>query len=164
VFSMMVTWQLVAVILLAVLVGAAVPVLVQLRRTLRSAENLFNSTGPKLDSTLDELGEAASRVNRLGKTLEKDAEGLGVFTDAVAGLGRSLKQAQDTLRIVTAVGAAVGPAVAAGLQALFTRDHGDDAASPHPVEGSPAPGGRGDGRPVDGHDTARGQEEVMGHD
>jgi len=126
---MIATWQLVTVVLLAVLVGAAVPVLMQLRRTLRSAENVLESSGPKLDRTLDEVGEAASRINRLGKSLERDSEGLQVFTDAAAGLGRSLKQAQESVRIMTTVGAAIGPAIAAGLRALFTRESEDDRES-----------------------------------
>ena len=140
---MMATWQVVAVVLLAVLVGALIPVLLQLRRTLLSAETLLNTTGPKLDRTLDELGEAASRINRLGVRLEKDAEGLGVFADAAAGLGRSLKQATESLRTMTAVGAAVGPAIAAGLRAMFAPGH--DVTTPSapredaPVA-APAPG------------------------
>ena len=124
---MIATWQLITVVLLAVLVGAAVPALLQLRRTLRSAENVLESTGPKVDRTLEEVSEAAARINRLGKSLERDAEGLQVFTDAAAGLGRSLKQAQASLRIMTTVGAAVGPAIAAGLRSLFARE--DEAAS-----------------------------------
>ncbi|HEV8700881.1 MAG TPA: DUF948 domain-containing protein [Candidatus Polarisedimenticolia bacterium] len=127
---MIATWQLVTVVLLAVLVGAAVPVLMQLRRTLRSAENVLESTAPKLDRTLEEVSEAAARINRLGKSLERDAEGLQVFTDAAAGLGRSLKQAQASLRIMTTVGAALGPAIAAGLRSLFARDGEVEAASP----------------------------------
>ena len=119
---MIATWQVIGVVLLAILVGGVVPVLIQLRRTLRSAESVLDTTGPKLERTLDEVGEAAARINRLGKTLERDAEGLRVFTDAAASLGRSLKQAQESLRVMTAVGAAVGPAIAAGLRALFTPD------------------------------------------
>jgi uncharacterized protein YoxC len=124
---MMATWQLITVVLLAVLVGAAVPALLQLRRTLRSAEIVLESTAPKVDRTLEEVSEAAARINRLGKSLERDSEGLQVFTDAAAGLGRSLKQAQASLRIMTTVGAAVGPAIAAGLRALFARE--DEATS-----------------------------------
>ena len=52
-----------------------------------------------------------------------------MFTDAAAGLGRSLKQAQESVRIMTTVGAAVGPAIAAGLRALFARESEDDAES-----------------------------------
>ena len=126
---MIATWQLISMVLLAVLVGAAVPVLLQLRRTLKSAETVLESTGPKIDRTLEEVSEAAARINRLGKSLERDAEGLQVFTDAAAGLGRSLKQAQASLHIMTTVGAAVGPAIAAGLRSLFARDGEDEAAS-----------------------------------
>jgi uncharacterized protein YoxC len=125
---MTVTWQIVGVIVLAILVGALVPVLIQLRKTLRAAESVLGTTGPKLDRTLDEVSEAASRINLLGRSLERDAEGLRVFTDAAANLGRSLKQAQESLRMVTAIGAAVGPAIAAGLRSLFTPERDDEAA------------------------------------
>ena len=161
---MMATWQIVAVVLLAVLVGAVVPVLLQLRRTLQSAEHVLNNTGPKLDRTLDEVGEAAARINRLGKSLEKDAEGLGVFTDAAAGLGRSLKQAQESLRVMTAVGAAVGPAIAAGLRALFAPAGGDDARSRPAEDAGVASDAPGDGRPMEGGALSRPGEESIGHE
>ena len=161
---MMATWQIVAVVLLAVLVGAVVPVLLQMRRTLQSAENVLKSTGPKLDRTLDEVGEAAARINRLGKSLEKDAEGLGVFTDAAAGLGRSLKQAQESLRVMTAVGAAVGPAIAAGLRALFALDRGDDARSPRAEEAGVVTDAPGDGRSADGSAGTQPRGESIRHE
>jgi uncharacterized protein YoxC len=128
---MLATWQLIMVVLLAVLVGAAVPVLIQLRRTLKTAESVLEQTAPRLDRTLEEVTEAAARLNRLGKTLERDAEGLSVFTDAAAGLGRSLKSAQESLRVMSAVGAAVGPAIAAGLRSLFSGGSHDET---EPVE------------------------------
>ncbi len=162
---MIATWQLFTVVLLAVLVGAVVPVLMQLRRTLKSAENVLESTGPKLDRTLDEVGEAAARINRLGKSLERDAEGLQVFTDAAAGLGRSLKQAQESLRIMTTVGAAVGPAIAAGLRALFTRESDDDLASPPRPEGEPVTAGVQDGgRTADDRPGHLGKEAPIGNE
>ena len=160
---MMATWQILVVILLAVLVGALVPVLVQLRRTLQSAEKVLSTTGPRLDRTLDEVNEAAVRINRLGVRLEKDAEGLGVFTDAVAGLGRSLKQAQDSLRVVAAVGTAVGPAVAAGLRALFAPS-GDRGGAVRGDEGGiDAAGAPGNG-PTRGVGATSGKEGSIGHE
>src|SRR5213594_3012650 len=147
---MMQPWQVFGLVLLAILVGAGVPALVQLRRTLQSAQTFLDSTGKRLDRTLDEVTDAAARINRLGKSLEKDAEGLGVFTDAAAGLGRSLKQAQESLRVMTAVGAAVGPAIAAGLRALFAPDRGDDARSPRDEEAGVVSDAPGDGRSPDG--------------
>jgi len=163
--SMFSTWQIVAVVLLAVLVGALIPVLIQLRRTLQSAENVLNTTGPRLDRTLDEVSEAASRVNHLGRSLEKDAEGLRVFTDAAAGLGRSLKQAQESVRVITAVGAAVGPAVAAGLRALFAPERGDDETTrPRREEERVAAQAPAAARPGDGRPETRGKEAPIGHD
>jgi len=134
---MIATWQIIAVVLLAVLVGAVVPALIQLRRTLRSVESQFDTTGPKLHRTLEEVGEAAARINSLGKTLERDIEGLQVFTDSAAGLGRSLMRAQESLRVMTSVGAALGPAIAAGLRALFEPEREDEAASSSQPERKP---------------------------
>ena len=161
---MMAAWQIVAVVLLAVLVGALVPVLFQLRRTLQSAENVLNTTGPKLDRTLDEVGEAAARVNRLGKSLEKDAEGLGVFADAAAGLGRSMKQAQESLRLMTAVGAAVGPAIAAGLRALFAPAGGREGQASRAEDAGAASEGPGDGRSAAGGAGTSAREGAIGHE
>jgi uncharacterized protein YoxC len=134
---MIATWQIIAVVLLAVLVGAVVPVLVQLRRTLRSAEGFLDTTAPKLHRALEEGGAAAERINGLAKSLERDAEGLQVFPDAAAGLGRSLMRAQESLRVMTAVGAAVGPAIAAGLRALFGPEQDDEAAPSSQSERKP---------------------------
>lgn len=162
---MIATWQLFILVLLAVLVGAAVPVLLQLRRTLKRAEDVLESTGPKMDRTLEEVTEAAARINRVGKSLERDAEGLQVFTDAAAGLGRSLKQAQASLRIMTTVGAAVGPALAAGLRSLFARDDGDEPASRHGEgEESARPGARTAGVPEEDRAARADQAAGVGHE
>ena len=162
---MIATWQLFMLVLLAVLVGAALPVLLQLRRTLKRAEDVLESTGPKMDRTLDEVTEAAARINRLGKTLERDAEGLQVFTDAAAGLGRSLKQAQASLRIMSTVGAAIGPALAAGLRSLFASDDGDGPASRTGEDDAGARAGvRPAGAPGDGQATRVDSTPEVGHE
>ena len=161
-YSMLATWQLIVVVLLAVLVGALVPALIQLRRTLKSAENVLQATAPRLDRTLDEVSEAAARINRLGNTLERDAEGLRVFTDAAAGLGRSLKQAQKSLHLMTAVGAAVGPAVAAGLRSLFGAGTDDEpeTSSGSVDDTAAAQGDRG----ADGRSPQSVREQDLAHE
>ena len=156
---MIATWQIVAMVLLAVLVGALVPVLLQLRRTLQSAETVLNATGPRVDRTLDEVKEAAARINRLGRSLEQDAAGLHAFADAAAGLGRTLRQAQETLRLTTAVGAAVGPAIAAALRALFPSGRGGEASEAG--NGPDEPGVTGGAR---GPAATRDRDTVVGHE
>lgn len=104
--------------LLALLVGAAIPALVQLRRTLRSAQDFFETTGRRADALIRELGETARRLNRV--------------TDAVEAKGRTLAAALDALRSVGRIAAAVGPAVTAAIGALAgfsPRDGGPERTS-----------------------------------
>ena len=157
------TWQIIAMILLAIIVGALIPVLVQLRKTLRAAETVLSTTGPKIDRTLEEVSEAASRINQVGRSLERDAEGLRVFTDAAANLGKSLKQAHDSLRMVTAVGAAVGPAIAAGLRSLFTSARDDEAAPPGRRKDEAESAGAPETGVMDARLESLGKEAPIGH-
>lgn len=84
-------WQVAIFILVAVLVGAVIPVLFQLRATLRAAEKALNGTLPRVEATLDDLNKLVVEVSQV-----------------VQGL-------QSTTRVVGAVGAAIGPAIVAGL-------------------------------------------------
>jgi uncharacterized protein YoxC len=142
---MMQTWQAILLVLFGVLVGAAVPALIQARRTLRRAERLLDDLGPRLGRTLDEVDRAAARFNRIGEEFEGGVRGLRGVADAVTALAPSLRQMQESVRAVAAIGAAVGPAVAAGLRAIFPfgRGGGEDAAGPG---GEAARVPRGDGR------------------
>jgi ABC-type transporter Mla subunit MlaD len=94
----------VSLALFALLVGAAVPALVQLRRTLRAAQEFFETTGLRTEELIRELGDATKRLNRI--------------TEAVEARGRSLGAALDTVRTVGRVIAAVGPAAAAAIRAF----------------------------------------------
>lgn len=78
-------------VLVAVLVGALVPVLFQLRTTLRAAELALRETRPRIDEAMQGLSSASTAVSEV-------AQGL-----------------QSTTRIMAALGAAIGPALAAGL-------------------------------------------------
>ena len=126
------SWQSAIVALAAILVIAIVPVLIQLRRTLRRAEELIRVTGPKLDRALDEAAEAAARVNRIGDRLERDAAGLTVLTDAAAGLGRSIQRVQEAVHGFVTLGTAVVPAVAAGIRSWFGPRREEEQPPPSP--------------------------------
>ena len=65
-----------AVICLVVFMGVAIPVLLQLRRTLRSAEVFLESTGETLKQTLEDVSGAAARFNHAAGRIEDNAEGL----------------------------------------------------------------------------------------
>ena len=88
------TWQAIALILLAVLVGATVPALLRLYSTLGAARKLLEQTGPKLDRTLSELEQTVKRLNRTGIVLA------GLVLVAIPGLrvgdpGRAAKHGRE---------------------------------------------------------------------
>ncbi len=118
------------VVLAAVLVGAAIPALVQLRATLRATEKTLQRSGARLDEALGATIAAAARIDALVVRLEEGGR-IEQFVDGVATVGRMASQLRDTVRVASAVGAAVAPAVAAAVHA-FREDH--QVATPTPQQ------------------------------
>ena len=108
----------VALALAGVVVGAAVPAILQLRRTLRTAEEFLKSTGARLDRTLDEVSETAARLNRVGHDLEEAARHARSLADEARRWGESVSSLRATVESWATVGAAVGPAIAAAVRAF----------------------------------------------
>jgi hypothetical protein len=95
-------WAVAVVVLVAVLVGAWIPVAVQLLLTLRTANKV-----------LGELSHTAQGLNGAVKDIEQ--------------LTHAASQLQESVRLVSAIGAAVGPAVGALIHALRTPDEPEPA-------------------------------------
>lgn len=110
------------VILLAILVGTAVPVLIQLRQTLKTLQTFLQQTGKRLDEALDEITEAAERVTKLGKELEEGASRMRFLFDVAGDLGNSLAKLRDGVNTATLAAGAVGPAVVSAVKSFFKRD------------------------------------------
>lgn len=128
---MTISWEMVLVILVAILVGAAIPLLVQLRATLRVIDKTLRHSGARFDEAAGATAAAAGRIDALVARLE-EGDRLGQFLDGVADATRVVNQLRDTLRIASAVGAAVGPAVAAAVHA-FREDRA--VSTPAPLRG-----------------------------
>jgi ABC-type transporter Mla subunit MlaD len=118
-------WWMAAVVLAAVLVGVAIPTLVQARSTLRELQRTLRRSGAKLDETLLAAAGAAGRIDRILARLEEKGQ-IGQLVEGAAAMSRTVSQLQDTLRVASAVGAALGPAVAAAIHAF--RDEPEEAA------------------------------------
>lgn len=114
-------------VLVAVLTGALLPLLFQARATLRSAQNVLDDSRPKLLRTLDELQLVTKEVRALAADVEAARPQVTEFMNSLTGLTQTLNQLQSTVRSASAIGAAVGPAVAAAVQA-FRAIRADDAA------------------------------------
>ncbi len=119
---------LIALVLLGLLVGVTIPVLVQLRATLRSTQSLLERTGPRLERALDDVSSAASRANRAAAEVEGGIQNCRVLFDAASDLAQSVGRMRESIHTAAAVGSAVGPALAAALRAFASPTDGDATA------------------------------------
>ncbi len=122
------SWSAALVVLAAVLVGAAIPVVVQLRATLRTMDKTLQRSGARLDEALRATTVAAGRIDALVVRLEEGGR-IEQLVDGVTAVTGMVNQLRDTVRIASALGAAVGPAVAAAVHA-FREDRAGAAPAP----------------------------------
>ena len=126
----------VLVVLAALLVGAVVPVLIQLRKTLKAAEDTLHSTDRNLKQALDQLGATLERVNRAMDGFEHGLGKVASLLGVLGGVGSALGQVKSSLGLVTSVGSAVGAAVLAAI-GLRSRRAGEDRDRVEPEEKAP---------------------------
>lgn len=129
-------WQLTLCGIAALVAAALIPLLLQARRTLRALEDLAVSTRPRLERALDEVSAATARLNRAAETVERQAEAVRPLVEGIADIGRSFRQARFIAGAVTAIGAALGPTLAAALGGFFARPETKEGAPP---EAEPTP-------------------------
>lgn len=129
------SWGIALVVLSAVLVGAAIPVLVQFRATLRAMEKTLQRSGARFDEALGATVGTAQRIDAFLVRLEGGGR-IERLVDDVAAVSRMVSQLRDTVRVASAVGAALGPAAAAAVHA-FREDR--PAAPPTPLHGAADP-------------------------
>jgi len=112
---------LVATALLALFVGASLPVLYQLYRTLKRTRAFLEAAGPQVERALDQVGQAAHRLDRIGSSLEAPVQTLSPLLVTASRVGLTIARSGDWLRTASSVGGAVAPALMAGVRALFSR-------------------------------------------
>ncbi len=135
--------QIVLLGLLAVVVAYLVPMLIQIRRTARAAEELLRDAGPRIAGAAGSLDSVLGRTDRVLEGLENGTRGI---TGAVTGFGSLLTLMKATGKRVTK-----GPAALAGLLSILAAAWqasaayskrsrgGDGAAEPAPEAPRDAP-------------------------
>lgn len=108
---------IVLIALLALFIGVLIPVLVQLRATLRQMERRLETTGARLDKILDDSEVVTHRLARVSSGLEGGEETVHSLMTSLGELSRIVNRTSSWL----AVGAAVGPAVASAVRAYRER-------------------------------------------
>lgn len=104
-------------ILFALLVGALVPLIVATYRTVRRADSVLATLETRGAEVLDRADAALSRAETLGEELTEPDGGVTRFVEAVDGVAASLEQLQEAARLPIAAASAIGPALAAAMQA-----------------------------------------------
>ena len=92
----------------ALLTGALLPLIFQVRATLRSAQLVLDAAGPRLSQTLTEVAITTQEFNVIAKDVAK-----------------TLEQVRGTVKTATAIGSAVGPAIVAAVHAYKAIRTGD---------------------------------------
>jgi uncharacterized protein YoxC len=119
----------VGLILFAVLVGAAIPVLYQAAQTLKSARQQIDALGPQVERALGEITRVTEKINRLAATVEVQTDRLKPIVDEVVGIGKTVTNVRQALNKTSSLLTAVGPALAAGFQAFTSLRRGRAAGS-----------------------------------
>ena len=111
------TWTIVGVVLVAVLVGASLPVLLELFRTLREARRVLRNLDAGLQPAIRELEGAARHARRMGDALEPHLDAVAEAVGSLASVARPLREIRARLVSLANLLAALVPALVAALRA-----------------------------------------------
>ena len=121
-------WSIVITVLLAVLVGACLPVLFMIFSTLGSVRQLIQKTGPRVEAVLKEVQETTGRLNKATTGMGDSAQRAKKLLDATGELGESVQKLNHSLKPAVALGAVLGPAVAVAVKSFLDRQMRPDGA------------------------------------
>ena len=129
-------WQIALVVLVAVLVGALIPLIVQLYGTLHTLRTVVEKSAKDVEAGMQSIHRTADRIDRLGAALEKDGK-MAEIVEGATSAAQMMNQLRGTMQIAGPVAAAVVPAVAAAVRAWRgAMDADPPAAAP---DDGPAP-------------------------
>ena len=109
-------WQIALVVLVAVLVGALLPLIVQLYGTVHTLRTLVEKSAKDVEAGVQSIHRTADRIDRLGAALEKDGK-MATLIDGAASAAQMVNQIRGTMQVAGPIAAAVVPAVMAGVRA-----------------------------------------------
>jgi uncharacterized protein YoxC len=122
------TMGMIALVLFALMLGFVIPVLLQLRATLKSAQELIDATAPRVDTALRDIAQLTVRVNAIAGEVEDNLPRMKRMIEATDGVVDTLEGVQRSIKMVGAVAPAAFAAVKAAIHSLAA-SRGTDAAS-----------------------------------
>ena len=115
-------WQWVLLALAAIVTGAIVIAVLELRSTLRETRAFLKSTGTRLDATLSRAEEALGHFNHAARSVDQGAERVRDLAIGLSEFGAAFSQAGKTVRTIAMTAAALVPAGLAAWKTFFSRE------------------------------------------
>jgi hypothetical protein len=109
-------WQIALVVLVAVFVGALLPLVVQLYGTLHTLRVVVEKSAKDIEAAVGSIHRTADRLDKLGAALEKDGK-MAEIIEGLTSAAQVMNQVRGTLQVAGPIAAAVVPAVAAAVKA-----------------------------------------------
>ncbi len=122
--------QIAIVVLLALLVGATLPVLLSALGLIKQARQTLATLEDKSAGLTQKVDQALVRVDRIAQGVEQELPALQQTSQQVSQLGDSIEKLTDTVKKIQAAGNIIGPAIAAGLNAYRLVKSGQQPGSP----------------------------------
>ncbi len=90
-------WLIICVIV-ALLAGFAIPVLIELKRTVAQARDFLESTEKSLNTSLNEMDETLKSVRGITDTINTVTDDIGSFSSSLSETGQNLREIFETLQ------------------------------------------------------------------
>jgi uncharacterized protein YoxC len=130
------TWQIILLVLVALLAVPGMLALLELRKTLKELRVFLQDTGGRVNQTLDEARAALHDLNRASAAVQQGADRLRELAENLAGFGSAVNSISAGIRRISD---GLVHTVIDGLGSLFRRDkHQEETGSEEP-EGKAAP-------------------------
>ncbi len=117
------TEQLFFVVIAAVVVillGFLIPVILQLRKTAKSAENFLKVTQESLTPLLSELKESAERLNKISEDIEGSVSNVRHLANAVGEIGTMVDEVNNFVKQTGLSFSIKTASVGAGIKAVLS--------------------------------------------
>ena len=130
------TWQIILLVLVALLAVPGMMALLELRKTLKELRVFLQDTGGRVNQTLDEARTALHDLNRASASVQQGADRLRELAENLAGFGSAVNSISVGIRRITD---GLVHTVIDGLGAVFGRGKRQEEEASEEPEGKAAP-------------------------
>jgi len=115
---MAVSAQIILISLVALFVGAMIPVMVSFSFTLRHLRKAINATEKKMSKVFDQTSEVLIHVNHFAREVSQSSSSVKSISKSIENFSQMLEGLGKGMKVMSAIGAAIAPTLVAGVQSF----------------------------------------------